>query len=93
MLSDEMWDFLERNDLMFTTQNRLTQTFLPKEGYVGHIKNLQFYQSQGLVITKVLRGIIFFQKAWMKDYILKNTLRRIHARSKFEKDFFKLLVR
>ena len=93
MLSDEMQAFLERNDMKFTTQNRLTQTFLPKERYVCHIKNLQFYQSQGLIITKVHRGVIFFQKAWMKEYILTNTLRRIQARSKFEKDFFKLLVR
>ena len=88
-----MQKFLENNDMKFTTQNRLTQTFLPKERYVSHIKNLQFYQSQGLLITKIHRGISFFQKAWMKEYILKNTLRRIHAQSKFEKDFFKLLVR
>ena len=79
--------------MKFTTQNRLTQTFLSKERYVSHIKNLKFYQSQGLLITKIHRGISFFQKALMKEYILKNTLRRIHAQSKFEKDFFKLLVR
>ena len=87
-----MRTFLENNDMNFTTQNRLTQTFLPKERYVCHIKNLQYYQRQGLLITKVHRGVIFFQKAWMREYILKNTQRRIHAQSKFEKDFFKLLV-
>ena len=88
-----MQDFLERHNQKFTQQERLTQTFLPKTGYVAHIKNLKFYQEQGLVITRIRRGVIFQQKEWMREYIELNTSRRINSRSKFEKDFFKLLVR
>jgi hypothetical protein len=92
MLSQEMQAFLSSHGLRFSKQKRLTQTFLPKEGYVTHIKNLKFYKSEGVVITSIKRGIIFYQSTWMQEYIQINTLRRIDSRSKFEKDFFKLLV-
>lgn len=92
MLCQEMRDFIERYGLNFTKQERLTQTFLPKENYVAHVRNLQFYKRCGLVITNIRRGVIFNQSTWMKEYIELNTQRRINSRSKFEKDFFKLLV-
>ena len=92
MLSPEMQRFLLTHEIVFSKQTRLTQTLLPKEGYVTHIKNLKFYQNEGMVITKIRRGIKFYQSAWMREYIQINTLRRIDSRSKFEKDFFKLLV-
>ena len=92
MLSAEMQQFLHAQGINFSKQKRLTQTLLPKEGYVTHIKNLKFYLNEGMVITKIRRGIKFYQSPWMREYIQINTLRRIGSRSKFEKDFFKLLV-
>ena len=92
MLSPEMQRFLDTYGIRFSKQKRLTQTFLPKEGYVTHIKNLKFYKNEGVVITNIRRGIIFYQSPWMQEYIQINTLRRIDSRSKFEKDFYKLLV-
>ena len=92
MLSDEMKEFLRVNNLPFSKQERLTQTLLPKEGYITHIRNLKLYKSLGLTVTAIKRGIIFYQTPWMAEYIQLNTIRRINSRSKFEKDFFKLLV-
>lgn len=92
MLSDEMRDFLEKYGMKFSKQERLTQTFLPKTRYVTHIQNLNFYLRCGMVVSAIHRGVLFTQSAWMKEYIEINTLRRINSRSKFEKDFFKLLV-
>ena len=73
MLCKEMKDFLDRFGLDFNKQVRLTQNVLPKERYVSHVKNLQFYQEEGLVITKIHRAIMFHQSAWMADYIKTNT--------------------
>ena len=92
MLSDEMTDFLNKFNLNFTKQVRLTQNTLPKKRYISHVKNLQFYQEEGMVITKIHRAIRFHQSSWMANYIQTNTEKRIAARSKFEKDFFKLLI-
>ena len=92
MLSAEMQRFLHTQGINFSKQKRLTQTLLPKEGYVTHIKNLMFYLNEGMIITRIRRGIKFYQSPWMREYIQINTLRRIGSRSKFEKDFFKLLV-
>ena len=92
MLSAEMQQFLHTQGINFSKQKRLTQTLLPKEGYVTHIKNLKFYLNEGTVLTRIRRGIKFYQSPWMRDYIQINTLRRIDSRSKFEKDFYKLLV-
>ena len=88
MLGMEMLEFLDRFQLNFTKQVRLTQNVLPKKNYISHVKNLQFYEAEGLIITKVHRAIIFHQSRWMADYIKSNTEKRIAAKSKFEKDFF-----
>ena len=42
-------------------------------------------------ITKVHRGISFYQSSWMETYIRKNTELRKTATNIFEKDFFKLM--
>ena len=63
----------------------------PKTAYVIHLRNLQFYLSQGVVLTNVRRVIRFRQEAWMAPYITENTRLRQAAVDKFEKDYYKLL--
>ena len=56
--------------------------------------NLKLYESLGLKITKIHRGIKFEESAWLEEYINLNTTLRIEAKQSgtdFEVDFFKLL--
>ena len=92
MLSEETRRFFDDFNISFSPQTRLTQTVLPKTNYVTHVKNLQFYMEQGLVLKKIHRAVKFYQSSWMAAYIKTNTLKRIQAQNKFEKDFFKLLI-
>jgi len=62
-----------------------------KTKYVVHHVNLKQYESLGLKITKIHRGISFEEEAWMKKYIDLNTNLRTAATNDFEKDFFKLM--
>lgn len=92
MLSNDMAAFLDDNNISFSPQIRLTQNFLPKKNYIVHIKTLKHYLEQGMVLEKVHRGVQFYQSEWMRPYIDLCTQKRIDSVSKFEKDFFKLLV-
>ncbi len=62
-----------------------------KTRYVIHSETLKLYESLGLKITKIHRGIKFEERAWLKEYIDLNTRLRAEAKSDFEKDFFKLM--
>ena len=59
-----------------------------------HYENLKLYESLGLKITKIHRGIKFEESAWLEEYINQNTKLRIEAKkseNNFEVDFFKLI--
>ena len=59
-----------------------------------YYENLKLYQSLGLKITKIYRGIKFKESAWLEEYINLNTKLRIEAKQSgknFEVYFFKLM--
>ena len=62
-----------------------------KTNYVVHYKALLLYKKLNLKITKIRRGIKFKERAWLKEYIDKNTKLQAKAKNDFEKDSFKLM--
>lgn len=95
-LHDEHKDypFCAENRVVPHTSNekKLLLTLNDKKNYIIHYKMLQLALRNGLVLKKVHRALQFSQSAWMKPYIELNTARRMATNSKFEKDFFKLMV-
>lgn len=71
--------------------SKLIPNLGPKTKYVLHYRNLKYYLSHGLTLTKIHGGIEFTQSAWLKPYIDFNTEKRKLAQNDFEKDFFKLM--
>ena len=65
-----------------------------KNNYVAHYENLKLYESLGLKITKIHRGIKFEESAGLEEYINLNTRLRIEDKqsgNNFKVDFFKLM--
>ena len=59
-----------------------------------HYQNLKLYESLGLKITKIHRGIKLEESSWLKEYINLKTKLRTEAKqseNNFEVDFFKVM--
>ena len=72
----ELWDLhndypLAPEKIKIGNVEKSVGTFLPKNHYVLHYKNLRQYLSLGMKLKKVHRGISFYQSDWMKSYIEK----------------------
>ena len=59
---------------------KLIPNLYDKEKYVVHHETLKFYESLGLIITKIHKGITFEESAWLKPYIDLNTNLRAKGR-------------
>ena len=70
---------------------KLIPNLCNKSKYIIHHKTLKLYESLGLKIMRIHRGIKFEESAWLKPYITLNTDLRTNARNDSEKDFFKLM--
>ena len=70
---------------------KLIPNLCDNKNYVVYHEALKQYESSGLKITKIHRGIKFKESAWLEPYIDLNTRLRAKATNDFEKDFFKLM--
>ena len=69
---------------------KLTPNLFDKKRYVLMYEALQFYMSQGLVLAKIHRGILYNTLAFMRDFVQFNMRKRQQAKSEFEKGYYKL---
>ena len=77
--------------LMINKVEKLIPNLNDKKKYVIHYENLKLYESLGMKVSKIHRGIKFEESDWMKPYIDLNTDLRAKAKNESEKDFFKLM--
>ena len=82
---------LAPDSLKIGVVNKLIPNLNDKHHYVVHYENLQLYESLGLKVCRVHRGVKFKESDWLKKYIDLNTSLRTQASNDFEKDFFKLI--
>jgi len=68
---------------------KLVGTYLKRQHYVLHFKNLKLYLKLGMKLTKIHRVLAFKQSAIIAPFIKKCTLLRQQAKTKFEQDQFK----
>lgn len=88
----------DRNDyplaperLIINWVEKITPNPNGKGRYVLHHKALKLYESLGLKIKKIHRGISFKEGPWLKKQIELNTELRANAKNEFEKEFFKFM--
>ena len=91
-----MSDYCKRNADKYGTKigdvKKLIPNLIDKTNYVLRYRNLQFYLSLGMKLTKIHKVLKFKQSDWMKKYIHFNTQKKTNAANSFEKDFLKLMI-
>jgi len=70
------------------TKLKLISNLNHKKKYVVHYKTLKLYERLGPKMTKVHRGITFYESTWLKTYINLNTKVRTISKNDFKKDYF-----
>lgn len=87
----------QHNDLPFCPVKKkingvekLCLTLEPKTHYITHYRNLKLAIKNGLVLTKIYKGLKFHQSTWLAPYIRFNNDLRTKAKTPAEKDTFKL---
>ena len=71
--------------------DKLISNLNNKTNYVVHYEKLKLYESLGLKIIKIHRGIKFKESVWLEEYINLNTILMIEVKqsgNNFEVDFF-----
>ena len=90
-LSNYQKEILVSNDEKLGKVKKLLLNLHDKHDYTVHHKLLEFYESKGLIVTKVHSIISFNETKWLKPYIEFNTNQRTKANTNFEKDIWKLM--
>ena len=70
---------------------KLIPNLRDKEKYILHYENLKLYEKLGLKITKIHKGVKFYEDDFMKKYIDLNTKLRTTSKNQSESEFFKLM--
>ena len=81
--------YLKSNQNTTYKSTKLTATFLDRQNYVVHIKNLKLYMDLGMKLKKIHRILMFNQESFLEPFITKCTEERRNAKTVFEKNQFK----
>ena len=74
------------------SETKLIPHFNTRKNYILHIRNLIYYLKKGLILKKIHVGISFYQKAWLKKYIMHVANLRREAKEN-NQDFFVLIMK
>ena len=66
---------------------KLIPNLMAKEKYVLHVEKLKLYESLGLKVKQIHRGIKFKEEPWLEGYIDKNTELRTKKKKILRKTF------
>ena len=96
-LSPKAWELVSdiRPNPNSYNSEKLTTTLWGLNNYVVHSLILDFYVSQGLIVTKVKRGISFVSSNFLKPWIDQCTNERKNSVRQGDlcgKDFWKLMI-
>ena len=91
MLSEYNQQFLNDNNIKFTSQAKLCPNFYEKANYVCSLENLQFYIRHGIKLKGITNICSFKQTDFMVPFISLNSEMRKLAKSPFKRDYYKLL--
>lgn len=96
MLSQYAKKTLQQTSLPGTAKHykakKLIGSYSSKKNYTVHYMNLRLYMELGLQITKIHSAIRFKQSRHLQEYIEFCMDKRKNAKSKFEKNIWKLLI-
>ena len=79
MLSEYCLNIASKYGITIGEVNKLVLDLGNKSKYVVHYRNVQFYLSLEMKLTKVHRILKFQQSDWLKKYVDFNTYKRKHA--------------